>query len=64
MLARGNELITKPNSPPPADNYRGAHSEALYDTRWRIQIAVYIDDLQVGSGPESAPPSSASPSMK
>lgn len=41
---------TLPNSPPPADNYRGAHSEALYDTRWRIQIAAYIDDLPPKAG--------------
>ena len=41
---------TLPNSPPPAEHYRGAHSEALYDTRWRIQIAAYIDDLPPRSG--------------
>ena len=36
--------------PPPADNYR-AHSEAMYDMHWRIQIAAYIDDLPPrGSG--------------
>ncbi len=41
---------TLPNSPPPADQYRGAHSEALYDTRWRLQIAAYIDDLPSNAG--------------
>lgn len=41
---------TLPNSPPPADNYRGAHSEAMYDTHWRIQIAAYIDDLPPRGG--------------
>jgi ectoine hydroxylase-related dioxygenase (phytanoyl-CoA dioxygenase family) len=39
-----------PNSPPPAENYRGAHSEALYDTYWRLQIAAYIDDLPAHAG--------------
>ena len=41
---------TLPNSPPPAPHYRGAHAEALYDTRWRIQIAAYIDDLPEKAG--------------
>lgn len=41
---------TLPNSPPPADNYRGAHSEAMYDTHWRLQIAAYIDDLPPDAG--------------
>jgi hypothetical protein len=41
---------TLPNSPPPPENHRGAHSEALFDTRWRIQIAAYIDDLPPQAG--------------
>ena len=41
---------TLPNSPPPADNYRSAHSEAMYDTHWRLQIAAYIDDLPPKAG--------------
>ena len=41
---------TLPNSPPPADNYRSAHSEAMYDTHWRLQIAAYIDDLPPNAG--------------
>ena len=41
---------TLPDSPPPPENYRGAHAEALYDTRWRIQIAAYIDDLPPRAG--------------
>ncbi len=41
---------TLPKSPPPADNYRGAHSEAMYDTHWRLQIAAYIDDLPSKGG--------------
>jgi hypothetical protein len=41
---------TLPNSPPPAENYRSAHSEAMYDTHWRLQIAAYIDDLPPDAG--------------
>ena len=41
---------TLPNSPPPAENYRSAHSEALFDTHWRLQIAAYIDDLPPKAG--------------
>ena len=41
---------TLPNSPAPAAEYAGAHSEALYDTRWRIQIAAYVDDLPPQGG--------------
>ncbi len=41
---------TLPNSPAPAPDHAGAHSEALYDTRWRIQIAAYVDDLPAGGG--------------
>lgn len=41
---------TLPNSPPPTDNYRSAHSEAMYDTHWRLQIAAYIDDLPPNAG--------------
>jgi hypothetical protein len=47
--ARGS-YCTLPNSPPPADNYRSAHSEALYGTHWRLQIAAYIDDLPPSGG--------------
>ena len=41
---------TLPQSPPPAANYRSGHSEALYDTHWRLQIAAYIDDLPPKAG--------------
>tara|TARA_B100000029_G_scaffold516253_2_gene628047 strand:+ start:47604 stop:48701 length:1098 start_codon:yes stop_codon:yes gene_type:complete len=41
---------TLPNSPPPIDNYNKAHAEAMYDTRWRLQFAAYIDDLPPQSG--------------
>ena len=41
---------TLPNSPPPTDNYSSAHSEAMYDTHWRLQIAAYIDDLPPNAG--------------
>ena len=41
---------TLPNSPPPAENYRSAHSEALFDTHFRLQIAAYIDDLPPRAG--------------
>ena len=41
---------TLPNSPPHVENYRSAHSEALYDTFWRLQIAAYIDDLPANGG--------------
>ena len=41
---------TLPNSPPPLENFRGAHSEALFETHWRLQIAAYIDDLPSGAG--------------
>ncbi len=41
---------TLPNSPEPAANYRSAHSEAMYDTYWRLQIAAYFDDLPPGGG--------------
>lgn len=41
---------TLPNSPPTPDNYRSAHAEALYDTRWRLQIAAYVDDLPPNAG--------------
>ena len=41
---------TLPNSPPPLQNYRSAHSEALFETNWRLQIAAYIDDLPPGAG--------------
>lgn len=41
---------TLPDSPPPTDDYRSAHSEAMYDTYWRLQVAAYIDDLPPKSG--------------
>ena len=48
---------TLPNSPSPTDNhcpsrgiYRSAHSEAMYDTHWRLQIAAYVDDLPPNAG--------------
>ena len=52
MTAQGTRGLycTLPNSPPPADHYRSAHSEALYDTHWRLQIAAYIDDLPPNAG--------------
>ena len=41
---------TLPNSPEPLENYRSAHSEAMYDTYWRLQIAAYVDDLPPKAG--------------
>jgi hypothetical protein len=41
---------TLPNSPPPAEGYRGGHAEALYDTHWRLQIAAYINDVPSDGG--------------
>ena len=41
---------TLPESPPPLENYRGAHAEALFDTHWRLQIAAYIDELPPRAG--------------
>ena len=41
---------TLPDSPSPLENYGGAHSEALFDTHWRLQIAAYIDDLPPKAG--------------
>lgn len=41
---------TLPNSPSHLQNYRAAHSEALFATHWRLQIAAYIDDLPSGAG--------------
>ena len=41
---------TLPNSPAPKADYSSAHSEALYATRWRVQIAAYIDDLPPNAG--------------
>lgn len=41
---------TLPKSPAPTDDYSNAHSEALYDTHWRLQIAAYIDDLPPNGG--------------
>ncbi len=35
----------------PGPQYPGAHScEGLYDSRWRVQTAVYFDDLPPGAG--------------
>ena len=36
---------TLPNSPPPKENFGGAHAEALFETHWRLQTAVYVDDV-------------------
>ena len=41
---------TLPNSPSPAEGYRSAHAEAMYETHWRLQIAAYVDDLPPNAG--------------
>ena len=52
MTAQGARGLycTLPDSPPPPEQYRGAHAEALYDTYWRLQTAVYVDDVPPGGG--------------
>ena len=52
MTAQGARGLycTLPDSPPPLENYGGAHSEALFETHWRLQIAAYIDDLPPKAG--------------
>ena len=52
MTAQGARGLycTFPNSPEPQEGYRGAHAEALFDTFWRLQIAVYVDEVPEGGG--------------
>lgn len=52
MTAQGARGLycTLPNSPPPKEKWGGAHAEALYDTFWRLQTAVYIDDVPEDGG--------------
>jgi len=52
MTAQGARGLycTLPDSPPGKAGWASAHAEALFDTFWRLQIAVYVDDVPEGGG--------------